>query len=44
MYEPIRTKSVHTVADESAEGGYPGALAPRSWTSSSRVTWRRSSP
>ncbi|WP_328319335.1 SCO4983 family protein [Streptomyces sp. NBC_00388] len=23
MYEPIRTKSVHTMAEESAEGGYP---------------------
>ncbi|MFJ3693643.1 hypothetical protein ACIPW9_05935 [Streptomyces sp. NPDC090052] len=23
MYEPIRTKSVHTVAEESADAGYP---------------------
>lgn len=43
MYEPIRTKSVHsTMAD--APSDFPTAHARKSWTSSSPDISRRCSP
>ncbi len=42
MYEPIRTKSVHTTAGTTPD--FRTAHARRSWTSSSRAIWPPCSP